>query len=58
MGKYMSQGDKTWTLDGGVTAPIGDRGGASILKEAAKPTSGIVGMKGIGKNGVPIKGGK
>lgn len=58
MSKYTSQGDKTWTLDGGVTAPIGDRGGSAVLREAGKPTSGIVGIKGLGKNGVPIKGGK
>ena len=56
MSRYCDQGSKTRDL-GGVTAP---RQGENekIIREAEKPTSGIVGMAGIGKNGVPIKGGK
>ena len=56
MSKYSEQGSKTRDL-GGVTAP---RQGEceAVIREASKGTTGIVGMKGIGKNGVPIKGGK
>lgn len=56
MSSYCNQGSKTRDL-GGVKAPAQDCAGANVLKEASKPTSGIVGMAGIGKNGVPIKGG-
>jgi hypothetical protein len=56
MSKYSDQGCKTRDL-GGVKAP--PKGCCeTVIKEAEKPTSGIVGMAGIGKNGVPIKGGK
>ncbi len=53
MSKYTDQGSKTRDL-GGVKAPSYGKESA-VLKEAAKPTTGIVGIKGIGKNGVPIK---
>ena len=56
MSRYCEQGSKVRDL-GGVKAPAqgcSDR----VIKEAQKPTSGTVGMAGIGKNGVPIKGGK
>lgn len=56
MAKYGSQGCKVRDL-GGVKAPAQDCS-TRIIKEANKPTTGIIGMKGIGKNGVPIKGGK
>ena len=54
MSKYSEQGSKTRDL-GGVTAP---RQGECehVMAEAKKGTTGIVGMAGIGKNGVPIKG--
>lgn len=58
MGKYCDQGSKTRDLGNGVVAPIDGRGGAAILKDAKGGTTGKVGMAGIGKNGVPIKGGK
>ncbi len=54
MSSYCDQGAKTRDV-GGVTAPVEGRGGSSVLKEANKPTTGIVGMKGIGKSGEPIK---
>lgn len=54
MSKYSEQGSKVRDL-GGVKAPAQNSGGESVLKEANKPTTGIVGMKGIGKDGVPIK---
>lgn len=54
MSSYSDQGAKVRDL-GGVKAPAQDRGGEKILKEASKATTGIVGMKGIGKNGEPIK---
>lgn len=52
----MKQGAKD--RDVGVKAPIDGRGGEAIIREAQKGTTGIVGPAGIGKNGVPIKGGK
>lgn len=54
MSSYSDQGAKVRDL-GGVKAPAQDRGGESIIKEANKGTTGVVGEKGIGKNGVPIK---
>ena len=57
MSKYSSQGCKTRDL-GGVKAPAQDCGGANIIKQAGGSTVGIVGDKGIGKGGLPIKGGK
>jgi hypothetical protein len=54
MSRYCDQGDKMRDL-GGVKAPS-QNCSDQLIKEASKPTSGIVGMKGIGKNGVPIKG--
>lgn len=56
MSKYGEQGSKTRDL-GGVTAPAQGQCDA-VMNEAKKGTTGIVGMAGIGKNGVPIKGGK
>ena len=55
MSKYCEQGSRTRDLGGGVKAPAQDRGNDSILKEAKKPTSGIITDKGIGKDGKPIK---
>ncbi len=56
---YMKQGSKEWDLGPGVKAPIRGRGGASVLKEAEGKTVGIVTtQKGIGEDGLPIKGGK
>lgn len=54
MSAYNDQGAKVRDL-GGVKAPAQNRGGESVIREAQKPTTGIVGMKGIGKDGVPIK---
>lgn len=58
MPKYLDQGDKT--MDVGVKAPMRDRDDEHpVLKEARGQTTGIVtSQKGLGKNGVPIKGGK
>jgi len=56
MSRYCDQGNKT--MDVGVKAPMSGRGGDAVIKEAGGKTTGIVGMKGIGKNGVPIKGSK
>lgn len=56
MSKYMDQGNKDMNV--GVKAPMRERGGAAVLKDAKGKTTGIVGNAGIGKNGVPIKGGK
>ena len=53
MSTYCDQGAKVRDL-GGVKAPAQSRS-EKVIREAEKPTSGIVGMKGIGKNGVPIK---
>lgn len=54
MSRYSDQGCKSRDL-GGVKAP--PRGCSDkVINEAEKPTSGVVGMAGIGKNGVPIKG--
>lgn len=58
MARYCEQGEKTRDLGNGIKAPIEGRGGDAVIKEAGKATTGIVGMAGIGKNGVPIKGGK
>lgn len=57
MSAYSNQGSKTRDLGGGVKAP---RQGEcpAIIREAEKPTCGIVGDAGIGKDGIPIKGGK
>ncbi len=57
MSKYCQQGSKSKDL-GGVTAPLYGCGEHAVIREAEKPTTGIVGDKGIGKNGLPIKGGK
>lgn len=57
MSRYCDQGSKVRDL-GGVKAPAQDCAGGNVLKEAQKPTTGIVGMAGIGKDGVPIKGGQ
>ena len=55
MTRYMQQGSKT--MDVGVVAPMSDRGGEAIIREAEKATTGIVtSQRGLGKNGVPIKG--
>lgn len=54
MSKYCDQGDKTRDL-GGAKAPPQGRS-ETVINEANKGTTGIVGMAGIGKNGVPIKG--
>ena len=56
MSRYCDQGSKTRDL-GGVKAPAQDCS-ERVINEANKPTSGVVGMAGIGKNGVPIKGGR
>lgn len=56
MSKYGEQGSKVRDL-GGVKAPAQGRS-EKLIREAEKPTTGIVGMRGIGKNGVPIRGGK
>ena len=54
---YMKQGDKT--MDVGAKAPMRERGMDWLIKEAGGETTGIVkSQKGVGKNGVPIKGGK
>lgn len=58
MSGYMKQGKKEWDLGNGIKAPIREHGGAAVLKEAKGQTVGINGMAGIGKNGLPIKGGK
>ncbi len=57
MSKYMSQGKKD--MDVGVKAPMRDKGMDWLIKEAGGKTVGIVTtQKGIGKDGLPIKGGK
>ena len=58
MSKYCAQGNKTMNV--GVTAPMSERDDQHpVLREARGKTTGIVtSQKGIGKNGVPIKGGK
>ena len=56
MSKYADQGCKERDL-GGVKAPA-QGCNDKIIREAQGKTTGIVGMAGIGKNGVPIKGGK
>ena len=57
MSRYMDQGNKD--MDVGVKAPMSGRGGAAVLKEADGRTVGIVtSQKGIGKDGLPVKGGK
>ncbi len=57
MSKYCNQGDKT--MDVGVKAPIYGRGMEGLIKEASGKTVGIVtSQKGIGKDGLPVKGGK
>ncbi len=54
---YMKQGKKD--MDVGVKAPMSERGMDWLIKEAGGKTVGIVtNEKGIGKNGLPIKGGK
>lgn len=57
MSSHCNQGSKTRDL-GGVKAPAYGCGESAVMKEAQKGTTGIVGMAGIGKNGVPIKGDK
>jgi hypothetical protein len=54
MSRYGEQGSKVRDLGGVKAPPYGTE--SSVIKEAQKPTTGIVGMAGIGKNGVPIKG--
>lgn len=57
MSGYMKQGNKD--MDVGVKAPMSGRGGASVLREAEGKTVGIVTtQQGIGKDGLPVKGGK
>jgi hypothetical protein len=53
---YMKQGNKSMGV--GVTAPMRDRDDEHpVLKEARGQTTGVVtSQKGLGKNGVPIKG--
>ena len=59
MGKFCQQGAREWDLGNGVKAPIGDRGGAAVLKEAQGKTVGIVGDAGIAPGGLPVgKGNK
>lgn len=52
---YYDQGSKTRDLGGGVKAPAQNRGNQDLIKEAGGETCGIVGDKGIGKDGLPIK---
>ncbi len=55
MSGYMKQGKKD--MDVGVKAPMSERGMDWLIKEAGGKTVGIVtNEKGIGKNGLPIKG--
>lgn len=57
MSGYMKQGNKD--MDVGVKAPKSERGMDWLIKEASGPTVGIVtSQKGVGKDGLPIKGGK
>lgn len=56
MSRYGEQGSKTRDLGGVKAPPYGEC--KSVIKEAEGKTTGMVGMAGIGKNGVPIKGGK
>lgn len=57
MGKYMNQG--SGSMDVGVKAPMSEHGMKGLIKAASGETTGIVtSQKGVGKNGVPIKGGK
>lgn len=56
MSKYGEQGSKTRDVGGVKAPPYGNC--EHVMAEAKKGTTGIVGMAGIGKNGVPIKGGK
>ena len=53
MSKYSEQGTKVRDL-GGVKAPPNGRS-QTVIREAKKPTTGIIGMKGMGKNGVTLK---
>lgn len=54
MSKYSDQGSKERNLGGGIKPPAQDRSDR-VIKEAQKPTTGIIGQKGMGKNGVTLK---
>lgn len=54
MSKYGEQGSKVRDLGGGFDAPAQDRS-ERIIREAGGETVGIVGEKGIGKDGLPLK---
>ncbi len=54
MSKYSEQGAKTRDL-GGASAPAQNRGGQKIIDCAKGETVGIVGDKGIGKDGLPLR---
>jgi hypothetical protein len=48
MAKYQDQGCKTRNLDSSVkSAPADQCGGAKVLAEAKKGTTGIIGMSGV-----------
>jgi hypothetical protein len=56
MGKYMGQGADD--MDVGVKAPKMSHGMTHIIREGKGKTVGIVtSQRGIGKDGLPVKGG-